>query len=51
MLYDDNVTFATGKYDTNGAEIYKAKWQTKELTTIGFSYKLSKHVYQRKKIY
>lgn len=50
MLYDDNVTFATGKYDS-GAEIYKAKWQTKELTTIGFSYKLSKHVYQRKKIY
>lgn len=51
MLYDDNVTFATGKFDASGAEIYKAKWQTKELTTIGFSYKLSKHVYQRKKIY
>lgn len=50
MLYDDNVTFATGKYDASGAEIYKAKWQTKELTTIGFSYKLSKKVYQRKKL-
>lgn len=50
LLYDDNVTFATGKFDSNGAEIYKAKWQTKELTTIGFSYKLSKRVYQRKKL-
>lgn len=50
MLYDDNVTFATGKFDASGAEIYKAKWQTKELTTIGFSYKLSKKVYQRKKL-
>jgi hypothetical protein len=50
MLYDDNVTFATGKYDAGGIEIYKAKWQTKELTTIGFSYKLNKHIYQRRKL-
>jgi hypothetical protein len=50
MLYDDNVTFPTGKFATDGTEIYKAKWQTKELTTVGFSYKINKHVYQRKKI-
>lgn len=50
MLYDDNVTFPTGKIGADGNEIYKAKWQTKELTTIGFSYKLSKRYYQRKKL-
>jgi hypothetical protein len=50
LLYDDNVTFATGKMGTDGKEIYKPKWQTKELTTVGFSYKISKRVYQRKKI-
>jgi len=50
MLYDDNVTFATGRYDANGTQIYKPKWQTKELTTIGFSYKINKQIYQRKKI-
>jgi len=51
MLYDSNVTFATGRYDANGTEIFKPKWQTKELSTIGFSYKINKHVYQRKKIH
>lgn len=50
MLYDDNVTFPTGKIGADGKEIYKAKWQTKELTTIGFSYKLSKRYYERKKL-
>ena len=50
MLYDDNVTFPTGKMGTDGKEIYKPKWQTKELTTIGFSYKINKRVYQRRKI-
>jgi hypothetical protein len=50
MLYDDNVTFATGKIGTDGNEIYKPKWQTKELTTVGFSYKINKRVYQRRKI-
>lgn len=50
MLYDDNVTFPTGKFANDGTEIYKPKWQTKELTTIGFSYKINKHVYQRRKI-
>jgi hypothetical protein len=51
MLYDDNVTFPTGKFGANGTEIFKPKWQTKELTTIGFSYKINKHVYQRRKIH
>jgi hypothetical protein len=50
MLYDDNVTFPTGKFEADGTEIYKAKWQTKQLTTVGFSYKINKHIYQRKKI-
>jgi len=50
MLYDDNVTFPTGKMGTDGKEIYKPKWQTKELTTVGFSYKINKRVYQRRKI-
>ena len=51
MLYDSNVTFPTGRFEANGTEIYKPKWQTKELSTIGFSYKINKHVYQRKKIH
>lgn len=50
MLYDDNVTFSTGKFEADGTEIFKAKWQTKQLTTVGFSYKINKHIYQRKKI-
>lgn len=49
MLYDDNVTFPTGKLGTNGKEIFKPKWQTKELMTVGFSYKINKHIYQRRK--
>lgn len=50
LLYDDNVTFPTGKIGPNNKEIFKPKWQTKELTTVGFSYKINKHVYQRRKI-
>lgn len=50
LLYDDNVTFPTGKFDANNKEIFKAKLQTKELTTVGFSYKINKHIYKRKKI-
>lgn len=50
FLYDDNVTFPTGKMDINDKEIYKAKLQTKQLMTIGFSYKLNKLIYKRKKI-
>ena len=50
MLYDSNVTFPTGKFEASGTEIFKPKWQTKELTTIGFSYKINKHVYQRRRI-
>ncbi len=50
MLYDDNVTFPTGKFDAAGDEIYKAKWQTRELMTIGFSYKINKRIYKQKKL-
>lgn len=50
MLYDDNVTFPTGKMDEEGKEIFKAKLQTKELMTIGFSYKINKHIYKRKRV-
>jgi len=50
MLYDDNVTFDSGKKDLSGNAIFKPKWQTKQLTTIGFSYKINKKVYERKKI-
>jgi len=50
LLYDSNVTFPTGKMDASGKEIYKAKLQTKEMFTIGFSYKINRHVYTRKKL-
>lgn len=50
LLYDDNVTFPTGTFDANGKEIYKAKWQTKELITVGFSYKINRYIYSRKKL-
>ncbi|HAH24345.1 MAG TPA: hypothetical protein DCL77_11425 [Prolixibacteraceae bacterium] len=50
FLYDDNVTFPTGKFDLENKEIYKPKLQTKELMTIGFSYKINKHIFKRRKI-
>jgi len=50
LLYDDNVSFPTGKIGTDGKEIFKPKLQTKELMTVGFSYKINKHVYARKKL-
>ena len=50
LLYDSNVTFPTGKFGGDGLEIYKPKLQTKELTTIGFSYKINRHVFARKKL-
>lgn len=50
LLYDDNVTFPTGRIGTDGQEIYKPKWQTRELMTIGFSYKINKHIYKRRKL-
>ena len=50
FLYDDNVTFPTGKFDLAEKEIYKPKLQTKELMTIGFSYKINKHIFKRRKI-
>ena len=50
LLYDDNVTFPTGKIGADGQEIYKPKWQTRELMTIGFSYKINKHIYKQKRV-
>jgi len=50
LLYDDNVTFDTGKIDIDGKAIFKPKWQTRELMTVGFSYKISKRIYKQKKI-
>ena len=50
MLYDDNVTFPTGMFDPEGKEVYKPKLQTKELMTVGFSYKIDRHIYKRNKI-
>lgn len=50
MLYDDNITFPTGRKDTNGKELFVPKWQTKELMTIGFSYKINRHIYRQKKV-
>lgn len=50
FLYDDNVTFDTGRLDTSGKPILKPKWQTKELMTVGFSYKLNRLVYKQKKL-
>ncbi len=44
VLYDDDVTFATNKVDAEGNTIYKAKWQIKELVTLGFSYNINKVV-------
>ena len=49
LLYDDNVTFPTGRNDAAGKVIYKAKWQTKELMTIGFSYGINRQIHTRKK--
>lgn len=49
-LYDSNVTFPTGKNNADGTPIYKSKLQTRELMTIGFSYKLDRHLYKRKKV-
>lgn len=49
-LYDSNVKFPTGETNADGTAIYKAKLQTRELMTIGFSYKLDRHVYRRKKM-
>lgn len=51
LLYDSNVIFPTGRFTTDGIEIYKPKLQTKELITIGFSYKIDRHFYKRRKVY
>lgn len=42
LLYDDNVTFDTGRVDSSGEAIYKAKWQFKEFLSLGFVYKLDR---------
>ncbi|MDX9882200.1 MAG: DUF3078 domain-containing protein [Prolixibacteraceae bacterium] len=50
LIYDDNITFKTGKLDTNGKPIYEPRWQVKELITIGFSYNINRRVYKRQQI-
>ena len=50
LLYDDNVTFPSGKMGVDGKEIYEAKLQTKQVMTVGFSYKINKLIYKRTKI-
>lgn len=50
LVYDDDVTFDTGRVDDFGDAIMKAKWQMKELISIGFIYTLNKNIYRRKKI-
>jgi hypothetical protein len=50
MLYDDNITFPTGEFDSKGVEIFQPKMQTKELMTAGFSYKINRHIYKRKRV-
>jgi len=50
LVYDDDAKFKTGRFDSEGVEIMKAKWQMKELITVGFSYTLNKKIYRRKRI-
>lgn len=50
LVYDDDVKFDTGRKDGDGNAIMDAKWQMKELISIGFSYTMNKKVYKRKRI-
>jgi len=50
LVYDDDAKFDTGRKDDDGNAILKAKWQMKELISIGFSYTLNKKIYKRKRI-
>ncbi|MFV0553102.1 MAG: DUF3078 domain-containing protein [Mangrovibacterium sp.] len=50
LLYDDNVTFDTGKVDAEGNAIKKAKWQFKEFISLGFTYSLDKGYKKRREI-
>jgi len=51
LVYDDDAKFKTGRIDpVTEKEILKAKWQMKELISIGFSYTLNKKVYRRKAV-
>lgn len=50
LVYDDDAKFNTGRFDPEGVEIMKAKWQMKELITVGFSYTMNKKIYRRKRV-
>lgn len=51
LIYDDNVLFETDKIDPEtGQNIKEAKWQVKELITVGFAYKINKQVKKRQKV-
>ena len=50
LLYDDDVTFDTGRVDTEGNAIYKPKWQVKELLTLGFAYSFDRKIYRTKRL-
>lgn len=50
LIYDDNVTFPTDRKDAAGQTIYEAKWQVKELITVGFAYNLNRRIYKRQEI-
>lgn len=50
LLYDDNVTFDTGKVDANGDAIKKAKLQFKEYVSLGFTYTLDREIKKRRRI-
>ena len=50
LVYDDDVKFDTGRVDAEGNDITEARWQIKELISLGFSYKLTKQVYRRRRI-
>lgn len=50
LLYDDNVTFATDRVDSEGNTIFEPRWQFKEFITIGFTYNISKSLYKRERL-
>lgn len=50
LIYDDNITFPTDKKDALGKTIYEAKWQVKELITVGFAYNINRRIYRRQEV-
>jgi hypothetical protein len=50
LVYDDDAKFDTGRKDAEGNAIMKARWQMKELITIGFTYTMNKKIYRRKSV-